>query len=32
MIILPKFNGVYATNDLPKIKNEAYLINFDEYK
>ena len=28
----PKFNGVYSRNDLPKIKNGAFVINFDEYK
>ena len=28
----PKFNGVYLRNNLPKIKNEAYVINLDEYK
>ena len=28
----PKFNGVYSRNDLPKIKDGAYVINFDEYK
>ena len=28
----PKFNGVYSRNDLPKIKNGACVINFDEYK
>ena len=27
-----KLNGVYSTNNFPKIKNEAYLINLDEYK
>ena len=27
-----KFNGVYSRNDLPKIKDEAYLINLDEFK
>ena len=27
-----RFNGVYSRNNLSKlIKNEAYLINFDEY-
>ena len=25
----PKFNGVYSRNNLPKIKDEAYVINFD---
>ena len=28
----PKFNGVYSRNDLPKIKDGAYVINLDEYK
>ena len=28
----PKFNGVYSRNNLPKIKDEAYVINRDEYK
>ena len=28
----PKFNGVYSRQSLPKIKNEAYVINLDEYK
>ena len=28
----PRFNGVYSRNSLPKkIKDEAYVINFDEY-
>ena len=28
----PRFNGVYSRNDLPKkIKDEAYIINLDEY-
>ena len=26
----PKFNGVYSRNNLPKIKDRAYLINFDK--
>ena len=26
-----KFNGVYSRESLPKIKDEAYIINFDEY-
>ena len=25
-----KFNGVYSRNNLPKIKDEAYIINLDE--
>ena len=28
----PKFNGVYSGNNLPKIKDGAYVINLDEYK
>ena len=28
----PKFNGVYSRNILSKIKDETYIINFDEYK
>ena len=28
----PKFNGVYSRNILPKIKDEAYVINLDEFK
>ena len=29
----PKFNAVYSTNNLPKIKQHgAYVINLDEYK
>ena len=28
----PKFNGVYSGNNLSKIKDEAYIINFDEYE
>ena len=26
----PKFNGVYSRNNLPKIKDGAYVINLDE--
>ena len=26
----PKFNGVYSRNNLPKRKDQAYLINLDE--
>ena len=26
----PKFNGVYLRNNLPKIKDESYIINLDE--
>ena len=28
----PKFNGVYSKNNLFKIKDEAYIINLDEYE
>ena len=28
----PKFNGAYSRNNLSKIKDEAYLINLDEYE
>ena len=28
----PKFHGVYSRNNLPKIKDRAYVINLDEYK
>ena len=27
----PKFNGVYSRDNLSKIKDGAYVINFDEY-
>ena len=27
----PRFNGVYSRDNLPKIKDEAYVINLDEY-
>ena len=27
-----EFNGVYSRNNLPKIKDRAYEINFDEFK
>ena len=30
--IEPKFNGAYSRNNLPQIKDEAYVINFDEFK
>ena len=26
----PKFNGVFSRNNLPKIKDEAYVINLDD--
>ena len=28
----PKFNHVYSINNLPKIKDGAYVINLDEFK
>ena len=28
----PKFKGVYSRNNLPKMKDEAYVINYDEFK
>ena len=28
----PKFNGFYSRNNLPKIKDEIFLINVAEYK
>ena len=28
----PKFNGVYAKNNLPKIKDRPCVINLDEFK
>ena len=28
--IKPRFNGVYSRDNLPKIKDGAYVINFDE--
>ena len=28
----PKFNGVYSINNLPKIKDGAYVINLDKYE
>ena len=27
----PKFNGVYPRDNLPKIKDGAYVINLDKY-
>ena len=27
----PKFNGFYSRNNLPEIKNGAYVINLDEH-
>ena len=27
----PRFNGVYSRDNLPKIKDVAYVINLDEY-
>ena len=28
----PKLNSVYSRNNLPKIKDKAYVINLDEYE
>ena len=28
----PKFNGVYSRNNLPKVKDGAYVINVDKFK
>ena len=28
----PKFNGVYSRNNLPKIRDGAYVTNLDEFK
>ena len=28
--IKPKFNGLHSRNDLPEIKNRAYIMNLDE--
>ena len=28
----PKFSGVYSRNNLPKIKENTYIINYDEYE
>ena len=28
----PKFNSVYSGNNLPKIKDGAYVVNFGKYK
>ena len=28
----PKFNGVFSRNNLPKLKDAAYVINLHEYK
>ena len=28
----PKFNGVYSRNNLPKIKDGAYVRNLDDYE
>ena len=29
--IEPRFNGIYSRDDLPKIKDGAYVTNLDEY-
>ena len=28
----PKFNGIYSTKNLPKVKDAEYVINLDKYK
>ena len=28
----PKLNGVYSRDNLPKIKNGAYIVNLDEFE
>ena len=28
----PRFNGIYLRNNLPKIKDAAYVINLDQYR
>ena len=28
----PKFNDIYSRNNLPKIKDGAYVVNLDDYK
>ena len=28
----PKFKSIYSRNNLPKIKDGAYVINLDEFK
>ena len=28
----PKFNGVYSRNNIPKIKDMAYVVTLDEYE
>ena len=28
----PKFNGVYSRNNLPKINDEVYVINLNDYE
>ena len=28
----PRFNGVVSRNNLPKIKNGAYVVNLNDYK
>ena len=27
----PRFNGIYSTDNLPKIRDGAYVINLDEH-
>ena len=28
----PKFNGLYSRDNLPKVRDEVYIINLDHYK
>ena len=28
----PKFNGVYSRNNLPRVKDGAYIVNLNKYK
>ena len=28
----PKFNGLYSRNNLPRVKDGAYIINLNKYK
>ena len=32
MLPQPKFNGAYSRDNLPKLQDEAYVINLDEYR
>ena len=31
ILLNTRFNGVYSRDNLPRIRNEAYVINIDEY-